>query len=529
MAQQQVRRWAKDALGTVLLFVAYFITARLGLLMDAVAGFATLVWPPTGIALAALLLFGTRLWPGVLAGALCVNLVAGATLPEALAIGTGNTLEALTGSWLLRRVARFDPRLDRIHDVISFVLLGAICSTAVSAAVGVASLLLGGTITPPLSWLTFRAWWLGDMLGDLVIAPLLFVWISRPPPARRRLVAAEALVLAALLVGFSLLVFGSAPAGGGLLRQSYVIFPLLLWAALRFAQYGAVNGTFLVSAIAVAGTAIGLGPFVRGTLAESLLYLQTFLCVAAVTALTVAAAIAERSRAVDARDEFLAMASHELRTPLTALLVHIQAELRSLRRNGPVRERDEALRQAESTQRMALRLSKLIGELLEVSRIAGGGIQPDREDVDLAALVQESLARQEEQLQHARCAVHLEVEGAVRGNWDRGRLDQVIDNLIGNAAKYGAGKPIEVRLQGRAEDVLLEVRDHGIGIDPADHARVFERFERAVSGKQFGGFGLGLWISRKIVEAHGGSLSLISEPGGGCTFSVELPRSASTS
>src|SRR5229473_197787 len=111
MAQQQVRRWAKDALGAVLLFVAYFITARLGLLMDAVAGFATLVWPPTGIA------------------------------------------------------------------------LGAICSTAVSAAVGVASLLLGGTITPPLSWLTFRAWWLGDMLGDLVIAPLLFVWISRPPPA----------------------------------------------------------------------------------------------------------------------------------------------------------------------------------------------------------------------------------------------------------------------------------------------------------------------------------------------------------
>src|SRR5216683_2740183 len=445
MAQQKVRRWANDALGTVLLFVAYFVTARLGLLMDAVAGFATLVWPPTGIALAALFLFGTRLWPGVLAGALFVNLVAGATLPEALAIGTGNTLEALAGSWLLRRVARFDPRLERINDVISLVLLGAICSTAISAAVGVASLLLGGTIAPPLSWLTFRAWWFGDMLGDLVVAPLLFVWISRPP------------------------------------------------------------------------------------LARSLLYLQTFLGVAAVTALTVAAAIAERSRAVDARDEFLAMASHELRTPLTALLLHIQAEVRSLRRNGPVREREEALRQVESTQRMALRLAKLIGDLLEVSRIVWGRFQPEREDVDLAALVQESLARQEEQLQHARCPVHLEVEGAVRGHWDRGRLDQVIDNLIGNAAKYGAGKPIEVRLQGRAEDVLLEVRDHGIGIDPADHARVFERFERAVSRKQFGGFGLGLWISRKIVEAHGGSISLMSESGAGCTFSVELPRSASTS
>src|SRR2546429_2983167 len=108
MAPQKMRRWAKDALGTVLLFVAYFVTARLGLLMDAVAGFATLVWPPTGIALAGLILFGARLWPGVLAGALCVNLVAGATLPEALAIGIGDTLEAPAGAWLLQRLARFD-------------------------------------------------------------------------------------------------------------------------------------------------------------------------------------------------------------------------------------------------------------------------------------------------------------------------------------------------------------------------------------------------------------------------------------
>jgi signal transduction histidine kinase len=528
MPPQKMRRRARDALAIVLLFVAYFATARLGLLMDAVAGFATLVWPPTGIALAALVLFGARLWPGVLVGALCVNMVAGATLPEALAIGVGNTLEALAASYLLLRVGRLDPRLERIRDVISLVLLGAICSTAISAAVGVASLWLGGAIAPALAWPTFRAWWLGDMLGDLVVAPLLFVWISRPRLARRRFMVAEALAFAASLVGCSLLVFGTRDEGG-LLRESYVIFPLLLWAALRFAHYGAVNGTFLVSAIAIAGTAMGLGPFVRQTLAESLLHLQAFLGVAAVTALTVGAAIAERTRAVDARDEFLAMASHELRTPLTALLLHIQAELRSLRRGDPVRERDESLRHLESTQRLTLRLGKLIGELLEVSRIVWGRFQPEREDVDLAALVQESLTRQEEHLEHARCAVHVEVEGAVRGHWDRGRLDQVIDNLIGNAAKYGAGKPIEVRLQGRAENVLLEVRDHGIGIDPADHARVFERFERAVSRKQFGGFGLGLWISRKIVEAHGGNISLMSQTGAGCTFSVELPRSASTS
>src|SRR3989442_9968432 len=125
---------------------------------------------------------------------------------------------------------------------------------------------------------------------------------------------------------------------------------------------------------------MGLGPFVRQTLAESLLHVQTFLGVAAVTALTVAAAIAERSRAVDARDEFLAMASHELRTPLTALLVHIQAELRSLRRAGPVRERDETLRHVESTQRLALRLPKLIGQPVGGSRIVWGPVQPELQD-----------------------------------------------------------------------------------------------------------------------------------------------------
>src|SRR5438128_1620223 len=402
MAPDEKRRWPSEALGAGFLFIAYFATARLGLLMDAVAGFATLVWPPTGIALSALLLFGTRLWPGILAGALCVNLVAGASFPVACGIAAGNTLEALAGCWLLRRVG-FDTRLERVSDVLSLILLGAVGSTSISAVIGVLSLWLGGRVGPALAWPTFRAWWLGDVLGDLVIAPLLLVWISRPRLARRSWQVAEGAVLTAALVGFSLLIFGDGQHAGGLLRQSYVIFPLLLWAALRFAQYGAVSGLFLVSAIAIAGTAMKLGPFVQATLADSLFYLQAFLAVAAVTALTVAAAIAERSRAAEARDEFLAIASHELRTPLTALLVHVQNQLRIVQRSGGPPGSD-AVNQLQSTQRMAQRLGKLIGQLLEVSSIVRGRFEPEREDVDLAALVRE-------------------------------RLDQVIDNLIGNAAK----------------------------------------------------------------------------------------------
>src|SRR5207249_6375624 len=127
----------------------------------------------------------------------------------ALGIGVGNALEALAGSWLLGDVAGFHPRLERVKDVVYLVLFGAVGSTALSAAVGVLSLRLGGMIGPALSWPAFRAWWLGDMLGDLVVAPVLLVWISRPPLPRRRFLPVEAALLAVALVVMTVLIFGT--------------------------------------------------------------------------------------------------------------------------------------------------------------------------------------------------------------------------------------------------------------------------------------------------------------------------------
>jgi signal transduction histidine kinase len=178
----------------------------------------------------------------------------------------------------------------------------------------------------------------------------------------------------------------------------------------------------------------------------------------------------------------------------------------------------------ESANRLVARLGKMIGELLEVSRVAMGSLKLQREDMDLGAAVRECLVRFESQLSGAGCRVEVQTDGKLTGRWDPARLEQVIDNLISNAVKYGAGKPVEVLLRERGERVVMEVRDHGIGIEPADQARVFERFERAVSRRQFGGFGLGLWITRRVVEAHGGSIELTSEPGRGSAFTVELPR-----
>ena len=391
--------------------------------------------------------------------------------------------------------------------------------------IGVESLRVGGIVQAADVGQTLRAWWIGDTLGDLVVAPLLFVFWARPPVRRLPAIVTEGVFLACALVTFALLVFGNLfPGSITLYRHPYLLFPLLAWAALRFGQYGAAVSVFLVSTIATAGTVMGFGPFAQAVLADSLLGLQAFMGIAAATALVLGAAIAERNRAVDARDEFLSIASHELRTPLTALSLHVQNLLHRLQRSEAGPSREETLQSMETANRLLFRMAKLIGELLEVSRVATGTFQLQREEVDLASSVRESLARFEGQLATAGCRVEMQSEGKLTGRWDPLRLDQVIDNLISNAVKYGAGKPVEVQLSENGERVVLEVRDHGIGINPADQRRVFERFERAVSRRRFGGFGLGLWITRKVIEAHGGTIQLMSEPGLGSTFRVELPR-----
>jgi len=150
-----------------ILVVVYFSTAKFGLMLDAVGGFATLVWPPTGISLAALLLFGLRLWPGIALGAFLVNFVTGAPALTAGGMALGNTLEALIGAYWLRRHAGFRNSLDRLRDVMGFIVFAAVLSTTVSATVGVSSLWLGGVMAQSASGPTWLAWWLGDMMGDL--------------------------------------------------------------------------------------------------------------------------------------------------------------------------------------------------------------------------------------------------------------------------------------------------------------------------------------------------------------------------
>ena len=224
--------------------------------------------------------------------------------------------------------------------------------------------------------------------------------------------------------------------------------------------------------------------------------------------------------AVSVRDEFLSVAGHELRTPLTAL----KFQLHTLRRRIEGGQADRALEVAERASMQFERLARLTEELLDVTRITSGRMDLARERMDLAELVREVTERQAETALRAGSRLDVETSTDAEGFWDRSRLDQVTTNLISNAVKFGAGRPIEVRVEPDTDVVRLVVRDQGIGISPEDQSKVFERFERAVSTRSYGGLGLGLWISREIVEAHGGRILVESRPGAGATFVVELPR-----
>ena len=521
----------------VIVTLAYIIAARIGLSLDTVGGFATLVWPASGIALASLLLGGFRLWPAITIGAFIANYLSGAPVFAALGIALGNTLEAVTGAYLLGKVPGFRCNLDRVRDVLAMIVLAAGISTLVSATVGVTTLLAFDLIPPAGYSETWKAWWLGDAIGDLFAAPFILVWADYKPRVRvRRWGESIALGVIIVVVGTWIFSQGSNVEVSARGRE-YMLFPLLIWSALRFGTRGSVTSSTMVTIMAIVYTAMGHGPFVYGDLHGNLLALQTFAGISGATFLVLGASMAERRRAAKeliiarevaeganrAKSGFLAVISHELRTPLNAILGYV--ELLLLEIDGPLNPGQRGI--LERIRQSQRHLLSLIEDVLGFAQVEAGrlsfNLQPVRVRDAISTI--DSIIEQESKKKNLTLQIE-EIPPDIAVLADPDKLRQVILNLATNAIKFTpASGTVSITAARDEKRIRIDVRDTGIGISAANLTHVFEPFFQVDQGgtRKYPGVGLGLSIVRDVVLAMNGDVEIDSEPGNGTTVSVLLP------
>jgi signal transduction histidine kinase len=529
------------------LFSVYVLAGKLGLSLASVHASAAAVWPPTGIALAALLLLGYRAWPAVFAGAFVVNVTTTASSAAALGIAAGNTLEGVAGAYLVNRFAGGVGAFDRAADVFKFAGLAAGLSPIISATTGVVCLALA-ELAPPADlgriWLT---WWLGGAAGVLIVAPLLVLWARTSPSElpRGRPLETAGLFLSTILVG--LVVFGPGRVLLGFRTTSltFLSAPPLIWAAFRFKQRETATLMALLSAITIWQTLRGLGPFATADANESLLLLQAFLGTVFLMILPVAAVVDERRRvgqeredllareqaaraeaedADRAKDRFLAMVRHELHNPLAVIISAISV----LERIGD--PDDVAVRARGTIRHQITNLSRLMDDLLDIAGVRGGRIVLACRPLNLATSVERSVSVLADTGRLERHVVDVQVE-PVWVHADPARLDQVVSSLITNATKYTPpGGAIRVRVREQGGEAVLRVEDSGVGIPPEALPRIFDLSAPGERGADRGqdGLGVGLALVRRLVELHGGRAEATSGgPGLGSALVVRLPCVAS--
>jgi len=487
--------------------------------MDAVSGFATLIWPPTGIALAALLLFGYRLWPAVALGAFLVNYVIGAPFWSAWGVATGNTLEAVVGAFLLQKFTNFDKSLSRITDIFWFFVLAAGVSTLVSATIGVSTLALSHTKSFEGFAVTWAAWWGGDAMGDIIVAPLFLVWGTTVLKFRFNwLKVLECLLLVGMVGVFCYLTFGKG------YRVGFLIFPMGVWVALRFGQVGAVSFDFIISFLLAWAAARGVWPTKGGTFRENLYVMLGFSTVVAMTGMTLAASVSERKRAIESRDEFLSIVSHELKNPLTSLSLHIEMTEMEINVEKNLAPPPKRLAEVFAVSMYQInRLTNLVENLLDFSRIGAGKLRFSFDDLNLSEMVTEMAKRFSGELKRADCELTVDIQKNLVIEGDRTRLEQLLENLISNIIKYAPGAPAKITLKAEGIGVRVMVEDKGPGIPRDLQSKMFERFERGLAPQSVAGIGLGLFIVTEIIKGHQGTISLESDRGMGVKLTLDLP------
>jgi signal transduction histidine kinase len=517
-------------IGIALVSIAYYCAARLGLFLAFEHTNASPVWPPSGIAVGLTLLFGYRVLPGVFIGAFIANIVVlsenhmnltSAVLASSL-IACGNTGESFAARSAVIRWIGDNKIMESARNAFTFILI-SLLACIVSATLGPLSLCSLGVVSWKMFPTVWFTWWLGDITGIVIFAPFFFVfreesWGTRIP---KRVLEGAALV--ALLLGAGVFVFLST------FHHSlvYTLIPFLLWSAFRFGPRGVVITSFVISLIAIVGTVRGSGPFVTSTLNESMLLLQAFVGICAVTGLILAAVLVERRDALRQAkahaaqleivnrelESFSYSVSHDLRSPLRVL----DGFSKVLSEEYSDSLDEEGRRILGRICRGANRMARLIDDLLALARITK--IEMRRQELNLKSMAQSIIADLRETYPNRE--IEIIVEDSLSLNADDQLLRIALENLLGNAFKFTehterASIKIGSEQQGNLR--VYYVQDNGAGFDMKYSSKLFGAFQRLHSEREFPGNGIGLATVQRVIDRHGGRIWGKGEPGKGATF-----------
>lgn len=510
----------------------YFLTGKLGLTLAVVHPSATAVWPPSGLAFAAVLLLGYRIWPGVFLGAFAVNLATTGAVLTVFGISCGNTLEALAGAWLVQRFAAGRSAFHTPGNSLRFAGLAGGLGPMIAATIGVGSLILTGygeAAAFAQIWLT---WWLGDATGILLFGPFIVLLSSRWPFQWRvrSLVEGTLAVCSLLLAGFAVLTWAAPENRAYLLELIWT--PILFWTAFRMGPLVSSTSAIVLSVLTAGAAFTGVGFFANGSPNAALLLLQTYIASAATMALVVGAAVWERKQvelqlvendrqlARRNRDleRFAYAAKHDLQEPLRTVSIFTQMMVQE-HKNTLGSKADEYM---EYIVNGVDRMSAMIQSLSVYSGIASSAeaAVPPVELDEILADAQKNLAAT---ISEAGATVSGSNLPVVPG--DRHQLMSLFQIFIHNAIKYRSHASPEISFHARADgdQWVLAVADNGIGIAPEHHGRVFDVFTR-LHGGEIPGTGMGLAIAKRIVELHGGTLWVESRLGEGARFCFTIAR-----
>lgn len=529
--------------GLVAIGVIYFALAKGGLALASIHPSATPIWPPTGVALAAVLLWGYRTWPAIFTAAAIANATTAGSVATAIAIAAGNSLEAVVGAYLINRWSNGCNTFSRPNSVAKFTLICFVIATPISASIGLTSLATAGYIQRANfadAWVT---WWLGDVTGALVIAPVIVLWASSPYHAFNRKEFLETVGVLATAAAVGLIAFSP------LIEQTPSRDPLgflailpMLWAALRRGPRDTATVAMVLAGITTWGTFKGGGPFTTADLNVSFLLVLMFLISITVPTLLLSAdvevrkkaeerlrraqiglerKVAERTQQLElanaAKSRFLAMASHDLRQPLHALGLFV-AQLRTPLKSG---ERTKTIEQIDETRK---EMDEMFNSILDISRLDAGILAPKITEFPIARLLQTIETRFDQATREKGLRLHVRRSDAwVRS--DAMLLERILVNLVSNAVRYTLRGGIIIGCRRRGEMLRIEVWDTGPGIPEDQKQNIFGEFFQlsAPERNRHGGLGLGLAIVDRLRVLLNHQIDLASTVGRGSRFSILVP------